>query len=144
MALPPDRKRPILLVDDSHEDLFFVKRLLARAGIGLPIVTVDGGVEAEGFLRECVMPGARELKPAIIFCDVKMPGRNGFEVLEWIRGQRALDDVPVYMLSGADLDTDRDRALNAGATGYLAKFPRPEDLKLIIDRAARAADGNGS
>ena len=134
----PSHSRPILLIDDSHEDLFLCKRLLARAGVTHPIVTIDGGDEAIVFLRAAILPQSTELMPFVIFCDVKMPGQNGFDVLTWVRAQRPLDHVPVYILSGAGLDTDRARALELGATDYLVKFPTPDVFQRLIERARLA------
>src|SRR4051812_1939014 len=102
--------RPVLLIDDSHEDLFLAKRLFARSASKRPIVTIDGGEEAIVFLRAATLPGAEELRPCIIFCDVKMPIQNGFDVLEWVRTQKSLDDIPFFMLSGSDLESDHERA----------------------------------
>ena len=126
----------MLLVDDSHEDLFLTKRLLARAGVKCPIVTVDSGDEAIVFLRAASLPGAEELLPCVIFSDVKMPAQNGFDVLKWVRSQKALNNVPFIMLSGGDMDSDRKRARELGADGYLVKFPAADALKKIVEDAA--------
>lgn len=125
--------RPVLLIDDSHEDLFLIKRLLARAGIKQPIVTVDGGEEAIVFLRAAALPAAEDLLPCAIFCDVKMPKQNGFDVLEWVRSEKALNGVPVIMLTGGDVPADRERARELGAARFLVKFPTPDVLREIID-----------
>ena len=131
----PSHLRPVLLIDDSHEDLFFAKRLLIRAGITHPILTRHDGDEAIAFLRAAGRPDGGELLPFIIFCDVKMNGRSGFEVLGWARSEPKLKPVPFYMLSGADLEVDRQRAAELGATGYLVKFPLAAQFKQIITTA---------
>ncbi len=135
--------RPILLVDDSHEDLFLCKRLLARAGVVHPIVTVDGGEEAIVFLRAAILPQSKELLPLVIFCDVKMPGYNGFDVLSWIRQQPELVAVPVYILSGAGLEADRAQALQLGANDYLVKFPTPDVFQRLVGAAEKASPSAG-
>lgn len=127
--------RPVLLIDDSHEDLFLVKRLLARAGIKQPIVTVDGGEEAIVFLHAAALPGAEDLLPCIIFCDVKMPKQNGFDVLKWVRSQKAFKDVPFAILSGGDVPDDRQLAQDLGAEHFVVKFPAPEVLQRLVDHA---------
>ena len=130
--------RPVLLIDDSHEDLFLVKRLLSRAGVKQPIVTVDGGEEAIVFLHAAALPGAEDLLPCIIFCDVKMPKQNGFDVLEWVRSEKAFKDVPFAILSGGDVPADRERALELGANHFLVKFPTPDVLQRVVDEACGA------
>ncbi len=125
--------RSVLLIDDSHEDLFLTKRLLVRAGIKQPIVTVDGGEEAMVFLRAAILPGADDLVTCVIFCDVKMPKLNGFDVLKWVRMQKPLQQVTFVVFSGGDVPEDRERAKQLGADHFLVKFPDPAVLKKIID-----------
>ena len=124
--------RPILLIDDSHEDLFLTKRLLVRSGIKNPIVTVDGGEEALVFLRAASLPGASDLLPCIIFCDVRMPKVNGFEVLRSVRGQAPLARTPFVILTGGDMPEDREAAKRFGADHFLVKFPQVDVLRRII------------
>jgi CheY-like chemotaxis protein len=131
----PSHTRPVLLIDDSHEDLFLAKRLLARAGVKQPIVTVDSGTEAMVFLRAAMLPEANDLLPVVIFCDVKMPAIGGFDLVKWARSHGALAHVPIYILSGGDLDSDRQRSHEVGANGYLVKFPVPDVFRDIVDAA---------
>jgi two-component system, response regulator len=133
--IPIPTLRPVLLVDDSHEDLFLTKRLLARAGIKHPIVTVDGGEEAIVFLRASTLTGASDLLPCCIFCDVKMPKVNGFVVLKWARTQKLLMKTPFTMLTGGDMPEDREKAVALGADNFLVKFPTPDVFKSIVDKA---------
>ena len=127
--------RPVLLIDDSHEDLFLIKRLLSRAGVKQPIMTVDGGEEAIVFLHAATLPGAEDLLPCIIFCDVKMPKQNGFDVLKWVRSQKALEEVPFAILSGGNVPDDRELARELGAEHFVVKFPAPEVLQQLVDEA---------
>jgi CheY-like chemotaxis protein len=127
--------RPVLLIDDSHEDLFLTKRLLTRAAIKHPIVTVDDGEEAIVFLRASTLAGAADLLPCCIFCDVKMPKLDGFAILQWARAQKLLMKTPFVMLTGGDMPEDREKALALGADHFVIKFPPPEVLKRIVDRA---------
>jgi DNA-binding NarL/FixJ family response regulator len=50
-----------------------------------------------------------------------MPGRNGFEVLEWIRQQPALRRLRVFILSASSRPQDIERAYDLGASSYLVK-----------------------
>lgn len=125
--------RPILLIDDSHEDLFLTKRLLARAGVSQPIITIDDGEEAIAFLHAAISPGAIGLLPSAVFCDIRMPKVNGFEVVTWARQQPALAATCFTMLTGGDVPEDRDRAQALGANHFLVKFPTPDVLKAIVE-----------
>lgn len=122
--------RPILLVDDNHDDLFITKRLLVRAGAKNPIVTFDDAEAAMSFLRAAAAAPRTGLLPALVLCDIKMPATNGFDFLEWVRRQRGLKNLPVAMLSSSDLERDRLRADELGASGFFVKFPA---VKVMAD-----------
>jgi CheY-like chemotaxis protein len=126
---------PVLLIDDSHEDLFLTKRLLARAGIKHPIVTVDDGEEALVFLQASTLDGASNLRPCCIFCDLKMPKVNGFSVLKWTREQNSLNNTTFAMLTGGDILEDREKAVAMGADYFLVKYPPTDVFKRIVDKA---------
>ncbi len=124
-----------MLIDDSQEDLFLARRLLDRAGIANPVMTMNSGDDAIAFLNAATRADSDKQLPFVIYCDVKMPAQSGFEVLEWVRSHSSLRHLPFFMLSGADLESDKARAQQLGATGYLAKFPTPDVFKKTIDSA---------
>jgi len=59
--------------------------------------------------------------PSAILLDLKMPRRNGFEVLEWLRAQPGLQNLPVIVLTSSERPEDKARAFQLGATAYVAK-----------------------
>jgi CheY-like chemotaxis protein len=122
---------PILIADDDPDDLFFTKRVLVKAGVKNPLVPLHDGEEVVKFLMTALteMPKA-DPKPCLLFLDIKMPRRDGFEVLEWVRNQKALDALKIVILSGSDEPRDRERASDLGADDYLVK---PADVKHIQD-----------
>lgn len=129
--------RPVLLIDDSHEDLFVAKRLLVRAGVKHPIVTIDGGAEAVAFLRASALPGAHGLRPLAVFCDQKMPGQDGFDVLGWARQHRPLASLPFYILASEPDELGIARSRELGANDYLIKFPTPDIFRRIVESAEK-------
>jgi CheY-like chemotaxis protein len=70
--------------------------------------------------------------PFAIFLDLKMPVLNGFEVLEWMRTQTFSSSIHVIVLSGSDYPEDKERAARLGATDYLVKPVRVEDLQRYL------------
>jgi CheY-like chemotaxis protein len=124
--------RPILLIDDSPEDLYLAKSLLEQAAINQPIVTKADGAEAIAFLRT-TLESAPEAIPCCVFSDIRMPKVDGFGVLEWSRAQVPLKGIPFSMLTGGDLPEDRKRAEELGADFFLIKFPRPNVFRKIIE-----------
>jgi CheY-like chemotaxis protein len=57
---------------------------------------------------------------------------NGFEVLEWLRNQTFSAQIRVIVLSGSELEEDKDRAARLGAADYLVKPVRTSDLDRLL------------
>jgi len=71
--------------------------------------------------------------PNLIILDVKMPGKNGFEVLEALRSDQRTRSIPVIMLTGSGGLCDRVEGLKLGADDYVTKPFELEELKARID-----------
>jgi DNA-binding NarL/FixJ family response regulator len=71
--------------------------------------------------------------PDIIISDVRMPGKNGIQMTEIIRGNERLRRVPIVLLTAKALTQDRVEGYRAGADVYLPKPFSPEELLSIID-----------
>lgn len=72
---------------------------------------------------------AKELKPDLILCDVMMPKMNGMQVLDKIKADPELKNIPVIMLTNLSGTQDAELALKKGATAYLVKSQfRPKDV----------------
>lgn len=63
----------------------------------------------------------KEVKPEIILLDIMMPKMNGFQVLEAIKNDSEIRDIPVIMLSNLAGDQDVDEAKQKGASDYIVK-----------------------
>ena len=63
----------------------------------------------------------REIKPDLVLCDVMMPKMNGMEVLDAIKADESLKDIPVVMLTNLSGTQDAELALKKGAVAYLVK-----------------------
>lgn len=127
--------RPILLADDNTEDLFFLRRKLARLGVTNPIVSVEDGFEAIRVLKTCGRAGdGANLIPSILFLDIKMPGVTGFSVLSWVRSLDLLNSMKVVMVSDSDEPCDIELATELGANAYLIKYPSAESLGEVVAR----------
>ena len=115
--------RPILLVDDNHDDLFILKRLLTRAGVKNAFISFDHAKDARRFLESALRTPETNLLPAAIFSDKTMPEFDGFDLLQWVREQPALAKLPFYLVSSVQEPTDQKRAAKLGATAFFEKFP---------------------
>jgi CheY-like chemotaxis protein len=136
----PD-KLPLLLVEDSEDDRFFFCRLLTKAGLKSPLgIAMDGQEAIAHFQRILAANGAQPL-PRLVFLDLKLPHKSGFEVLAWIRGQPELAGVVVVILSSSGETRDVVQAYKLGAQGYLVKYPEAKVLAEAVQRVGALPEG---
>src|SRR5215207_7271225 len=126
-----DTKNPIiLLVEDSDDDAFFFTRALQKSGMTCGVKHLTNGAEAIDFLQNACADS--QPLPIAIFLDLKMPIVNGFEVLEWMRTQTFPAHMQVIVLSGSELQDDKEWAARLGATDYLVKPVKVSDLHRFL------------
>jgi CheY-like chemotaxis protein len=113
----------ILHVEDDADEAFIVRRALEKAGLTHRIVLIRDGEQAIAYLDGLgrSRPGEDAPPPQTILLDLKLPGKDGFEVLAWIRSQEKLQDIPVVVLTSSDRPEDLRRAHELGITAYLYK-----------------------
>lgn len=131
----------ILQVEDSEDDVFMMKRVLKKAGVPNPVRVAWDGQQAMDYLAAALDPARRQDHPlpVLVLLDLKLPYRDGFEVLEWIRAQPALADLHVVMLTGSGEARDRQRALALGARAYLVKPASIDDIRSLLPASERRA-----
>ena len=123
---------PILLVEDSDDDLFLFRRLLTKASVANPLsIALDGQAAIDELAHKLVGSASPSL-PRIVFLDLKLPLKSGFEVLEWTRAQAAYKNTAVIILSSSAELRDIRRAYELGASGYLVKYPAPAVFQEIV------------
>ena len=111
----------ILHVEDDPDDAFFVRRAISKIDPGCKVHRLPDGEAAVKFLASIVESEDEQLGLDLLVLDIKLPGLDGFEVLSWVRRQRVFNLLPIVMLSGSVLETDRRPAKELGAVGYIVK-----------------------
>ena len=114
----------ILMVDDEESNLELLRRILEPAGFSDLAETTDP-------FR--VLGLCKERQPDIVLLDIAMPGKDGFEVLEDIRGHFGQDEyLPVLVLTSDHSPDTKRRALSAGAQDFLTKPLSPAEVRLRV------------
>ncbi|HTE51212.1 MAG TPA: response regulator [Kofleriaceae bacterium] len=123
----------ILIVDDSQVMRQMVMACL-RAEVGLAFTEAASGLEA----IEKLSLG----QFALVVLDLNMPDINGFEVVEFIRGQDTLRDLPILVVTTRGDESSRAQALEVGATAFMTKPFTPEEIlaqvRALLGRERRA------
>jgi CheY-like chemotaxis protein len=126
----------VLLVDDDIDDCLFFKEALEELPLFLHLTTLHDGQQLMHYLSEY----SKNL-PDVLFLDLNMPRKNGFECFTEIKENEKLKDIPVIMFSTAypiDLKYEKD-ILNAlfkiGPHYFIRKSENLEQLKQTIHHA---------
>jgi CheY-like chemotaxis protein len=124
-------RKPILLAEDVEDDVAMVQLGLKEAQVTNSLLVASDGVEVISFLKgEGIYVDRQKFPmPEVLLLDLKMPRKDGFEVLEWLRLRPQFDDILVVVLSGFDGIHDVARAYMLGADTFLIKPFRREDIE---------------
>ena len=123
-----------MVVDDDPSDLMLIERAFRAIGVKDPIHTINGGLEAIAYMMgEGKYSDRSEYAyPTFITTDLKMPGADGFAVLEHLKNNPEWAVIPTVVLTGsADLD-DIKKAYMLGASSYHVKPSSPDGLRNIL------------
>lgn len=122
------QKRHVLLVDDNPNDLELALEVMNQGTQGGPkVVTAQGGPEALAYLSA---HRGRCDRPSLVLLDLNMPQLGGLDVLDAIRADAELHDIPVIMLTTSGEPSDIQACYKRGANGYLVK---PPDLSVFAE-----------
>lgn len=116
----PEEATPVANNENGHrvlivEDDQFLRELLDRK------------LKAEGFNVQTTIEGesaltqVKEFKPEIVLLDIILPGVDGFSILEQLKSDAEVSNIPVVMLSNLGQKDDVDKGMKLGAVGYLVK-----------------------
>ena len=126
----------ILLVEDDANDALLIQRAFQKAGLRNNLKLVRDGDQAVEYLSGQGNYENRDKFPLpfLVLLDLKMPGLDGFEVLDWIRRDPNLKRLLVVVLTSSNLQTDVDRAYELGANSYLVKPVEFDEMVHLIQR----------
>ena len=118
----------ILIVEDEPKNLKLFRDLLQRFGFET-VEATDGeqGVEL-----------AREKKPDLILMDIMMPKMDGLEATRLLKADATTKRIPIIALTSYAMKGDRERTIEAGCDGYIAK---PVDIQELLKAVGQFLPG---
>jgi len=129
----PDTMLNILLADDDLDDRFFFDKALNEIPVSTSLKTVNNGEELMIYLNQNL-----QTLPDVLFLDLSMPRKTGFECLSEIKENTDLKHLQVVMFTtsftrGPDLEKNlKSTLLKMGAQDYVRKPNEFEELKKIL------------
>jgi two-component system, chemotaxis family, response regulator PixH len=116
-----------LIVEDVQTDLMILTSYLET--LGWRVVSASSGEAALTYLNTN--------QPDIVFLDVVLPGRSGFEICRTIKSQTDTKKIPVVMCSTKNTDMDRFWGLKQGADFYLSKPVDRHEFLTVLEKLVR-------
>ena len=139
----------LLLVDDDDDSILLLESALERAEVANPRVVAHSGKEAIDYLSGSGAYADRKKfpLPGLMLLDLKMPGVDGFGVLDWCRGFTKGKDLQIVVMTASNNESDRERAMSLGAAAYYVKPVSFSNLVEIVrevqERWLKAAEVPG-
>ena len=119
-----DNLKTILLVEDNEDNLVVYRTILEH--VGYKVIEARDG--EEGVAR------AASEHPDLILMDVSLPRMDGWEATRRIKADAATRDIPIIAVTAHALDDDREKAIEVGCDGYLAKPVAPRRVVEEVER----------
>jgi CheY-like chemotaxis protein len=126
---------PVLLVaEDDETDALLLERALRRGKAPFRLVRVSDGNEAIDYVsgRGAFADRAHHPAPHVVLLDLKMPRKDGFDVLRWRQKAHGTMKLPIIVFSSSELSEDIDRAFSLGANSYVVKSAAPGRLEHML------------
>jgi two-component system cell cycle response regulator DivK len=111
--------KTVLIVEDEPKNLKLVRDLLQRFGYE----TIEAADGEQGITL------ARTRQPDLILMDVMMPKMDGLEATRILKADAVTKDISIIALTSYAMKGDKEKALEAGCNGYIAK---PVDIKELL------------
>lgn len=112
----------VLLIEDEPSIIEAIRFILTRDGWAVQSHSEGGTAVAR----------VREARPDVVILDVMLPGKSGFDILDELRADPDLHQLPVLLLTARGQSADRERAERAGASRFMTKpFSNAEVLASV-------------
>jgi CheY-like chemotaxis protein len=126
--------KTILLVKDTADDIFFMRRAMNSIGGDAQLQVARDGQEAIDYLSGTGDFADRVAYPvpSLVLLDLKLPRVPGMDVLKWIRSRLDFKIMPVIILTASGEFADWERGYRLGANSFMPKPTSFDDLKKLV------------
>ena len=123
----------ILMVEDNPDDAQLLQRQLQHSRLSYELHVVPDGQEAINYLTRTGRYSDETYPlPFLLLIDLKVPGVDGFALIEWVRKNPSTRKIPIIIYSGSVSPEDATRAYVLGANAYFAKLAGPGHYSLLF------------
>ena len=129
MTLNSHPKLTVYLADDDADDRLLFGEALMEVSDSVNLTTAKNGEQLMTFLGNATPP-----PPHLIFLDLNMPLKNGFECLDEIKQNKKYDGIPIVIFSTSCQKEAIDQVYNKGANYYICKPDSFQKLKKLLNR----------
>ena len=119
----------LLLADDDTDDCIFFKDALEELFVSAKLITVNDGVQLMQLLSK------NEVLPDVLYLDLNMPRKNGFDCLAEIKKDEKLKELPVIIFSTSFDKEVASLLQKGGALYYIQKPAAFSNLKTVIQKS---------
>ncbi len=119
-----ERTRTVLIVEDNEDNRIVYSTMLRH--FGFAVDEAENG--AEGILK------ARSNQPDLILMDIAIPLVDGWEAVQRLKKDPSTSHIPIVALTAHAMPADRERAMQVGCDGYLAK---PCEPRTVVEEVRR-------
>ena len=124
--------KTVLLVEDNEDNRIVYSTILKHYGYRV-VEALNG---EEGIAR------ARSEKPDVILMDISIPIIDGWEATQVLKHDPATQNIPIIALTAHALASDREKAMEVGCDGYLAKPCEPRAVVAEVQRFLGKSNGS--
>lgn len=118
-------EKKVLLVEDHADTAGLIQKQLSHIGYPTVLVAANG---------PDALQKAYEEKPDLILMDISLPGMSGIEVTRRLKADPHTRSIPILAVTVKAMPGDRERCLESGCDGYLAKPFLHQQLKVEIEK----------
>jgi two-component system cell cycle response regulator DivK len=122
--------KTILIIEDEPRNMKLLRDLLQR--FGYETMEATGGEQGVELAKARI--------PNLILMDIMMPKMDGYEATQILKADTKTKHIPIIALTSYAMKGDRERALEAGCDGYIAK---PVDIQEILKAVEHFLPGKG-